>query len=251
MIDLLKKRQLYWFVSKFISLDKNYLYQDSYSHDEVICFPVDLLKKEETGLFPLGRYDGQCGFPNEDEEYASYCVEMLEKIKKDLFKLDHLGLKINTKEFSWIKDEFYYCRKYVIAIDPYYKPLFEAYLVFLGRDEKECVAKKVAISKIDILVDKTEKKRIKVYINGDYNNPKDFSRNNSWGKMYELADVGFIDHNYPFYNYFNFGEDNPLYSKRCGFKITAIVKKEDNLIVPNIEIKLISKNKLSRLLKST
>jgi DnaJ-class molecular chaperone len=131
--------------------------------------------------------------------------------------------------------------------------IFEEYLNFMDRNEVETVdnKEKKSINKIEILKDKTERKRIKVYLNNDYQNPKEFSRNKSWGKMYELADIGFIDYNNIFYNYFNTGKNNPLYAKRCGFKTALIVKREDDLIVPNIEIKLITKNMLARLLKST
>jgi len=106
-----------------------------------------------------------------------------------------------------------------------------------------------SIEKIEILKDEKEQGRIKVYINGDYEKePLDFSRNNRWGKMYELAKTHKIPFDKSFYDYFNYQQTNPLYTKE--FEVTKILKEKDSFIVPNIEIKLITKSKMTRQLKS-
>lgn len=105
------------------------------------------------------------------------------------------------------------------------------------------------IEKIEILDDKNEQGRIKVYINGNYENePMDFSRNKKWGKMYELAKKQEVPFEKSFYDYFNYQQTNPLYTN--GFKITKILKEQDGSIVPNIKIKILTPNKITRQLKS-
>jgi hypothetical protein len=76
----------------------------------------------------------------------------------------------------------------------------------------------------------------------------DFSRNKKWGSMYELAKNQKIPFDKNFYDYFNYQQTNPLYTK--GFQTTKILKEEDGDIVPNIEIKLITKSKKTRQYKS-
>ena len=76
----------------------------------------------------------------------------------------------------------------------------------------------------------------------------EFSRKDRWGKMYELAKTQEIPFEKSFYDYFNYQQTNPLYTK--GFNVTKILKMKDNYIVPNIEIKLITKSKKTRQLKS-
>ena len=128
--ELKKKRdQLYWFVDKLISVSKDPVILENY--DEVICFPVELLKKE-VDLFPLGSYERHSvRFKNVDEEYASYCKDMLEKIKKDIYKLKDIGLNCDEEKFSWVEDDGYYGLGYVLIMNYYYKPRFEAYLKYL------------------------------------------------------------------------------------------------------------------------
>ncbi len=92
--------------------------------------------------------------------------------------------------------------------------------------------------------------RLEVYINENYNNKLDFSRKKYWSKMYDLAENKFIDHDKGFLDYFNSGKNNPLYSKKYGFIKTKILKQEDRTIVPNIEINIITKNKVARRLKN-
>lgn len=107
-----------------------------------------------------------------------------------------------------------------------------------------------SINKIEILEDKTEKGRINIYINSNYESePMSLSRNKSWSKMYELAKTQETYFEKSFYDYFNHRQENPLYSKN-GFEITKILKKQDGYIVPNIEIKLITQNQITRKLKS-
>jgi len=103
----------------------------------------------------------------------------------------------------------------------------------------------VEISRIDVLEDKTERKGITIYININYEKPETFSRKKNWGAMYELAKEKCIKYDKDILDYFNSNKKNPLYS-RLGFKITKILKQESDEIVPNIEIKIITQNKITR-----
>ena len=124
------KNQLYWFINKLIDLSK---YPDIIDTDtEVFCFPVDLLRKEETGLFPLGRYEGSVIFDSEDQEYAQYCKEMLRKIQANIYKLEHSGYHFNEENFSWHEDEHNVeGYGYAFFMDRDYRPLFETYLRYM------------------------------------------------------------------------------------------------------------------------
>ncbi|MDO8496252.1 MAG: hypothetical protein Q7S43_02245 [bacterium] len=128
--------QLYWFVNKLVLLSKTPVALELY--DVAICFPVDLLRKEETGLFPLGRYEGSVGFDSEDQEYAFYCGQMLEKIKSDIYKLENKYLHFNEEKFSWHEDNRnYYGHGYAFFIDCDHRSLFEAYLSFMDSNKTE------------------------------------------------------------------------------------------------------------------
>jgi hypothetical protein len=120
----------------------------------------------------------------------------------------------------------------------------------LGMKNNTVINNGKTIKKIEILKGKSEEGRIKVYINGDYeNDPLDFARNKKWGSMYELAKNQKVSFDKNFYDYFNYQQTNPLYATH-GFEKTTILKEEDREIVPNIEIKLITKSKKTRQLKS-
>ena len=106
------------------------------------------------------------------------------------------------------------------------------------------------IKQLELLEDKDERKGITVYINIRYDNPKSYNRKGSWKKMYELARDHQTNYNKNFYNYFNTNKKNPLY-RNGEFKITKILKLEDNIIVPNIEINIISPRKVKRQLNLT
>ena len=93
-------------------------------------------------------------------------------------------------------------------------------------------------------------KRITIFINGDYNNPKDFSRGKNWKKIYELAESRKTDLDKSFFDYFNHSYINPLYTKNGGFKITKIIKERDGVIVPNIKIELTTQKAITQRLKS-
>ena len=95
-----KRDQMRWFVNKLISLSEKPIIINNY--DALICFPVELLK-EEPKLFPLGRYEWECNFESVNAEYASYCTEMLEKIKKDIEEKETLQLGHKMVEESWRK----------------------------------------------------------------------------------------------------------------------------------------------------
>lgn len=106
-----------------------------------------------------------------------------------------------------------------------------------------------SIKKIEVLKDETERGRVRIYINGNYKDePMNLSRNNRWGLIYKLAKKEEVPFNKNLYDYFNYQQTNPLYTK--GFQVTKILKEEDGYIVPNIQIKLITKNKTTRQLKS-
>jgi hypothetical protein len=66
--------------------------------------------------------------------------------------------------------------------------------------------------------------------------------------MYELAKTQEVSFEKGFYDYFNSNKLNPLYTN--GFKVSKILKEQDGYIVPNIEIKLTTQNKVTRQLKS-
>ncbi|MFA5932236.1 MAG: hypothetical protein WC793_02565 [Candidatus Paceibacterota bacterium] len=105
------------------------------------------------------------------------------------------------------------------------------------------------IKKIEVLKDETERGRVKIYINGNYKDePMNLSRNNRWGLIYKLAKKEEVPFDKNLYDYFNYQQTNPLYTK--GFQVTKILREEDGYIVPNIQIKLITKNKTTRQLKS-
>lgn len=133
---ILQQEQLRWFVNKLISIYKKPITVILQEYDELTCFPVNLLKKEETELFPLGRYEGSTEYDSENQEYASYCSEMLEKIKRDIPKLEEYGLHFNKEDFSWYEDNNNYeGNGYAFYLDCDYKPIFEAYLRFTNGDK--------------------------------------------------------------------------------------------------------------------
>lgn len=106
------------------------------------------------------------------------------------------------------------------------------------------------VIKIEILEDKTETKKITLYINAVRNHPRYFNRREkSWVKLYELARDQRVPYHRGFFNYFNSNKNNPLY-KREGFKPTKILNKEYDDIIPKIEIKLISQKKITQQLNS-
>src|ERR1035437_3755485 len=84
--------QLYWFVNKLLSLSK----------------------KQVTELFPLGRYAWGTEFESENQEYASYCIEMLEKMRRDATKYPQL---IDGKDLDWHKNMGWDGYDYAILID--------------------------------------------------------------------------------------------------------------------------------------
>jgi len=91
--------------------------------------------------------------------------------------------------------------------------------------------------------------RMKVYVNKEYRQELDFSRGGNWGKLYEVAENGAVKFNKGFLDYFNSNQKNPLYAKH-GFLKTKLLKEQDGEIVPNVEIALITKQKLNKRLNS-
>ncbi|MCX6715618.1 MAG: hypothetical protein NT077_01215 [Candidatus Taylorbacteria bacterium] len=105
------------------------------------------------------------------------------------------------------------------------------------------------IEKIEILKNYNDQGRVKIYVNGIYDNLMDFTRGKSWDLMYQMArDMGvpYDKDSRKFYNYFNFNKFNPLYSKYGGFKITKLLKIVDGYIMPDKEIIMTTQNKITR-----
>ena len=104
---------------------------------------------------------------------------------------------------------------------------------------------KPSIKSLELLKDETDLKGITVYINGDYNNPRHFLKKKRWGEMYELAKTQAVPLNKKFFDYFNYSHLNPLYTNKSGFKVTAILKERNGVIIPNIEIGLLTQKQVS------
>jgi hypothetical protein len=105
------------------------------------------------------------------------------------------------------------------------------------------------IVEMDVLEDKTGKKKVTVYVNVDYARPLEVNRRKYWGMMYELADMQSIPYDKSFFDYFNSNKSNPLYSERA-FRVTQILKKEYDTIKPKVRINIISQKKVSQRLKT-
>ncbi|MCX6717760.1 MAG: hypothetical protein NTU76_03760 [Candidatus Taylorbacteria bacterium] len=251
-----KQQQIFWFLNKLLSVSTETVREPFDGPSDYILFPVNLLGKEAPDLFPLGRYRG-CGFESKDQEYYSYCNEMLKNIKKNLYKLENKVAYFNVEKFQWEEDNNDWYEGYNVVIDYDLKPLLEGYLRALVNenikprivDVKDDKAK-LSIKRIEVLEDRTENKRVNIYINGNYNNPRGFHRGNYWGQFYELAKKQRINFSKEFFDYFSSNKLNPLFAKSGGFKIIKILKVEDGLIVPNIEIKLITQKAITQRLKS-
>jgi hypothetical protein len=189
------QKQLHWFVNKLISIYENPITIILQEYDELTCFPVDILRKEETGLFPLGRNASATEYDSEDQEYASYCIEMLEKIKRDIPKLEDFGLHFNKEGFTWYEDNNNFeGNGYAFYLDCDYKPIFEAYLHFMNGDKTEH----------ETVLQKTKKKQLQLpnlprdlkweeiiikFLNGD--EVQITTKNKVWQSNYEL--MGFKD----------------------------------------------------------
>ena len=105
------------------------------------------------------------------------------------------------------------------------------------------------IEKIEILRDGTNQERITIYVNGNYSNPMKFIRDENWKTIYKLAEGKKVSFDKNLYNYFNRSKLNPLYEAE-GFDVTEILKEKSGLILPNIEIKITTKNKMTQRLNS-
>lgn len=101
------------------------------------------------------------------------------------------------------------------------------------------------LEKMEILEDETESKKITVYINTDYEKERSYKRGDNWKLMYELAENQTVEYKRGFFDYFNSNIKNPLYSKK-EFKLTRVLKKDGDYIIPNIEIKIITQQAVSR-----
>lgn len=101
------------------------------------------------------------------------------------------------------------------------------------------------IEKIEILGDGTNQEGITIYINGNSSNPMEFIRDDNWESIYKLAEGKEVSFNKNLYNYFNRSKLNPLYATE-GFDVTEILKEKNGLILPNIEIRITTKNKMTQ-----
>lgn len=258
-----KRKQMRWFVNKLITLCDNpcnISTQDNYS--EYLHFEIDSLIKSQ--LFPFGiRTVAKMNTVANRNSYTNFARKMLREIKRNIYKLKEMGFNFNTDHFTWydifgkevVENQYYANHEGAdIYIDIYFRPLFEAYLVFMDSNERAIENGKekprVSIEKIEVLEDKTEQKAITIYINGDYKQPKEFSRGILWGKLYELAKNKMIDKDKNVVGYFNSNPANPLYTPKGGFMSSSVLKDKEGYIVPNIEIDLITKEKVSRRLNS-
>jgi len=253
-----KRKQMRWFVNKLISLcDSPYSVNPEFDYDENLYFEVESLR--DSGLFPFGiRGSDQIHIAVNKDDYTSFTQGMLWEIRRNIYKLKDMGFNLNADRFRWrnlegasCEDKEYHLRAGDFLIDTYFRPLFEAYLVFMDNNEKEArTVERAPIEKIEILEDKKEQGRIYVYINGDYDDPRDFSRGKRWSKLYELASGKDILFDKDVFDYFNYHPANPLYTEKGGFKVTSVLKEEDGYLVPNIEIILTTQNKITRQLKT-
>lgn len=252
-IAKLKKVRLRWFVTKLIELSNNPITIMG-GYDEYLILPAAKLLKSEPELFPPETCEEQV--PAVEGEYCiNECSEMLTKIANDMRTKGSKYLGSDIENLQWIPDGRGYNDKYVYHVK-INVPLFQAYLRFMDDDETRLMGAdsknkaRVPIKKIEVLEDKSEQKRIIIYINGNYDKPREFSRGKNWGKMYKLAMMQELSYDKDFFDYFNYSTLNPLYTDRGGFSITKIVKVEDGSIVPNIEIKSTTQNKITRQLKT-
>jgi len=106
------------------------------------------------------------------------------------------------------------------------------------------------INSIDVLEDKTENKKVIIYVNENYSKPIELNRGKYYKQIYNLAKDREINYTKGLYSYFNSNKDNPLY-KKYGFLPSVILKKEDNYIVPNIKINIISQKKINQILNKS
>ncbi len=101
------------------------------------------------------------------------------------------------------------------------------------------------IKQLEFLEDKNETKGITVYVNKEYGNPLKFNRGLYWKKIYELAKEAEVHYDKGFFDYFNSNQNNPLYGKG-GFKLTQVLQKNGDYVVPNIKINLITQKKITQ-----
>ena len=113
-----------------------------------------------------------------------------------------------------------------------------------GKKYKSTGNESVGINIIEVSEDKTENKAITIYINENYSYPRSYRRGKNWGLMYELAKDKSVSYDKSFFDYFNSSKLNPLYAKE-GFKITQILKQEQDVIVPNIDIEIVTQKKVT------
>ncbi len=136
-----RREQMLWFLNKILLLSKNPISEMLNVYNEVFLFPVDILGKEASELFPLSWNDGQ-GDETSNQIYASFCVGMLNNIKKNLYKIENKIALFKTGNFTWSEydDNFNRCRSYDynddynIVINCDLVPIFDAYLRFLNNN---------------------------------------------------------------------------------------------------------------------
>lgn len=222
-------------------------------HDERLIWLLQTILKEQVSL----PYSGGCSMveldklqvaPHLDDSDQAECFSILDEVinDKDFYKKHNMLSYKPSYSFDYSRTE----SSHDIAVFcDFTEDLIKTYLKDKLGVKSNTVTNGNLIEKIEILEDKNERGRISVYINGNYKDDTiSFSRNKRWGKMYELAKSQEVPYEKSFYDYFNYQQTNPLYTK--GFNVSKILKEQDGYIVPNIEIKLITQNKITRLLKS-
>lgn len=204
--------------------------------------------------------------------YYEPCVKGIiveEKEIRKVFNIDPNKIKYDDELYQWIEPDFsmivndkdffrkypdirdYYKVDYVIDYPPFTLVLkdftddfVKLYLEYKYGIKDSNTTTNNQINKIEIVEDKTEKKKVSFYINEDYSKLFEFNRNKTWTPLYDLARDQEVDYNRSFFNYINSNKDNPLYSN-YKFNITKILKMDGEYIKPNIPIVLKSQKTIT------
>jgi hypothetical protein len=223
------------------------------NHDERLIWLLQTILKEQVSL----PYSGSCSMveldklqvaPHLDDSDQAECFSILDEVinDKDFYRKHNM---LNYKpSYSFDYSRTYSSNDVAVFCD-FTDDLIKTYLKDKLDVKGSTATNGNFIKKIEVLKDETERGRVKIYINGNYKDePMNLSRNNRWGLIYKLAKKEEVPFDKNLYDYFNYQQTNPLYTK--GFQVTKILREEDGYIVPNIQIKLITKNKTTRQLKS-
>jgi hypothetical protein len=164
--------------------------------------------------------------------------ELLQPVKDDLDFYRKYNMVNYKPDFRFNKEGFSSPEDIMLFFDFTYDFLKLYLKERLGAESRSITNKnRAVIEKIEVLEDKTELKKITLYINGDYNNPAEFKREQYSILFYNLARDNEVPYERGFFNYFNSNRANPLY-KKYGFTLSKIFKQDSVYIEPNIPITL-------------